>query len=904
MLSRLFIIALLYAPAFAACPLMAHPHPPLAESAPERAGGSADAVPRDGAPPISPVVTALITDPNTPEAERRRLMVFHGQWAKLADPTPAERAAIALQKFQLDDPVINEADVPVLTRATAALWRGEPRDALELTRDVAEDNHDTRVILLRAQAYDQLNQPDEAVRTLSTLRELMATTTIEDAAQLTAAAEGLALLAKLEGRPAQDYHLVMNLLAKARGELDRLYWPALIAEARLLRDKDNSAEAGPAILQALQLNPLSSEAWYMLGSLAVSGYDFKNAAAALARLRAISRDNLLADLLEAQILLTQKDPDGARAVIDPAMARHPNQRDLLALLTATEALALRDKAMTQVLAHIESLSPGTPEPYMTVGKYLSMARQYRAGEAMLRTAIERRPNWPEPRIELGLLLMQSGDEEKARDELRAAVALDPFHRRAANQLKLVEELLSYDRIDTDHFTIRFHPGVDRVLARDMPEVLEEIYRNITEVFGHKPRRRTLIEVLPDEQWFGVRITGMPWIWTIGACTGDVIAITPPRSGPKQSGTYDWARVMRHEFVHTVTLDQTDNRVPHWFTEACAVSQEPGGRDYPTYRLLASAYNAGALFELDQINWGFIRPAKPTDRPLAYAQSHWMVEYLTATYGHQAIKSLLALYGKGVSDSAALQQVTGKTAAEFMTEFKAWAGAQVRTWGFAPQEGDKELAALLASRSAPDREQLAVLLQKYPDHPEVLLYKAKQAMNSPDIDAARAAVLRYGVSRPVDPWTHRSLATLALKQNRTDELIGSLEALDAQEQKTGAWSYQLAGLHRAAGRLDAAASSARRALHLDAYNPGYREFAAALELQRGRPEAALHHLESLALLEPDKAPHYVRLAALFHRLGRREEARVNALRARELDPKAPVDVFLDSTTDPATEATAP
>ena len=31
--------------------------------------------------------------------------------------------------------------------------------------------------------------------------------------------------------------------------------------------------------------------------------------------------------------------------------------------------------------------------------------------------------------------------------------------------------------------------------------------------------------MPDEQWFGVRITGLPWIWTIGACTGEIIAMS-------------------------------------------------------------------------------------------------------------------------------------------------------------------------------------------------------------------------------------------------------------------------------------------------------------------------------------------------------------------------------------------
>ncbi|MCE9591953.1 MAG: tetratricopeptide repeat protein [Planctomycetes bacterium] len=861
-------------------------------SAPTTAPATTRPTAEEREPEISPLVLRLIKDPATPPAERRRLAIFHGQWETLDAPTPAEQAAIALQRFELDDPIFSDKSVPAFTLATAAYWRGEAGRVIELTSD-AEAAKDATVALLRARALDQLNRPSDAIAVLSPWRERLTKSAIDDAAQLAAAAEGIALLAQLEGRPAKDYHLAMDLLGKARDELDRMYWPALIGEARLLDEKDNAAEAAKAVVAALQLNPRSSEAWYMAGKLAVSGYDFTNANRHLQRLRNIARDNLLADMLEAEIMLTQKDLPGARAVLDPAVARYPEQRHLLALMAATEALAFNDKALNQTLARLEQLSPGSPEPYMTVGTYLSMARQYDAGEAMLRKAIERRPNWAEPRIELGLLLMQSGSEKKASRELHAAVALDTFHRRAANQSKLVDELLSYDQIETEHFTIRFHAGIDRVLAADMPEVLEGIYRDVTDAYGHKPARRTFIEIMPDEQWFAVRITGMPWLWTIGACTGDVIAITPPRDGPKQKGSYDWARVLRHEFTHTVTLDQTANRIPHWFTEACAVSQEPGGRDYNTCRLLAGALNANQLFALDKINWGFVRPTKPTDRPLAYAQAHWMVSYITATYGHSAIKELLGLYHDGMADTAALEKVTGRPAAQFMTEFKAWAAREVKSWGLDPRPGDAEIVKVVNTRPGPDPAALRELMERFPDHPEVLRARAEQAMHSSDPEAARAAVLRYAGARPTDPWPSRMLAALATRQHRTDELIGSLEALDSQEQKTGVWAYQLAGLYRSTGQIDAAAAAATRAVHLEAYNPTYRELTAALELQRGRPEEALRHVEALALLEPDKAASHVRLAALYARLNRPDDARAAAKRAKELDAAAPVDVYLNA-----------
>ena len=96
------------------------------------------------------------------------------------------------------------------------------------------------------------------------LRELLRRGELTDPAELTAAARGLALLARLEGTPAQDHHAAMSLLAKAR-ELDPLHWPAMVAEAELLAAKGNREEAAQALMQALSLNPRSAGAWFGLG---------------------------------------------------------------------------------------------------------------------------------------------------------------------------------------------------------------------------------------------------------------------------------------------------------------------------------------------------------------------------------------------------------------------------------------------------------------------------------------------------------------------------------------------------------------------------------------------------------------------------------------------------------------
>jgi tetratricopeptide (TPR) repeat protein len=469
---------------------------------------------------------------------------------------------------------------------------------------------------------------------------------------------------------------------------------------------------------------------------------------------------------------------------------------------------------------------------------------------------------------------------------------------------------------------------------------------VTSVFQHEPKGKTQIDLMPDEQHFAVRITGMPDIWTIAASTGPVIALTPPRAGRNQRGAFDWANVVRHEFVHTVTLDRTANRLPHWFTEGAAVSQELTGRSYDDCQLLTWAVRNDELFRLDEINWGFIRPESKRDRPLAYAQAHWFIEYLTTQHGHAAVLKLMRLYNDGVGNVAAMEKVTGRPADAFFNRFKAWARAQVRQWGLARTLGQKTALNLLAQqRGAQSADEVVRLWAITGRDPDALKQKAKQRMArldaaprggppgryaprrgggdrrstrgkdaSPDqseplIDAvakdnvtgqkrdayqaARKAVMQYAEARPVDPWTDRALARLALRLGRTPETVGSLKRLDRTATRTGQWAWQLARLHRRGGRMSAASGAIQRALDREPYNASYRALAATLALQQSDHEQALHHLKAMARLEPKEAIHHVRLAALLTRMGQRAEAEKHARQARKLNPDAPVGRFLSN-----------
>ena len=839
---------------------------------------------------LSPLVAKLINDPALSDAQRRRLCIFHGQWNVLDGHSPVERAEVALLRYDLWAKELNDPSVRHLA-AEGALLRGDIESWLPRL-----DQQDAEMALVRAKAYWQLGQFDLAIEALKPWRNKLALESIDDAAQLVAATQAMVMLAMLEGRPGNEYQLAMKLFGKAHQELDRLYWPAKLAEAELLYEKDNSQEALKALRETLALNPRCGRAWYFIGRMGLDGFNFPQANHAIKQLRNINPQHLLADLLEIHMYLQQRDVDKAESVVQLALNRYPDHFELLALTAAVHAMGFDEERLAKSLGRFDDRAPASPLAHFLVGRYLSQARQYQAGEFHLSAAIKRLAHWATPHIELGLLLMQSGDEKQAVDVLRQAARLDPFHRRVQNQLKLAEEILEYDQIQSKHFIIKYQRGVDEVLARDMPAALERIYDDVTSVFQYQPPRPATIQIMPDKQRLAVRITGMPEIWTVGACTGDVIVITPPREGPRQSGPFDWENVIRHEFVHTVTLNQTQYRVPHWFTEACAVSQERKDRDFATCQLLAKAVADGGLFGLDQINWAFVRPKTELDRPLAYGQSHWMLEYLTETYRHDGVVRMLEHFRQGATNEQAIELVTGRTPQQFMDEFLAWSRQQVKIWGLGPQDHEPQIDALLSSSRTGLASQIDELLSAHPNHPDLLRLQAEILSDTGSYEQARSALLRYAAVRPVDPWSSRVMAVLALRHDRPDDAIGPLEHMDRIEMHSGQWAYELARLHRAAGRQRQSSAASIRSIYREPYNARYRELAAAVAVQRGENKVALHHIYALTLLEPDRPIQWVRLAAMYHHLGNQEKAREAAQKAKALDPEAPVEKYLAGSND--------
>ncbi|MEO1583837.1 MAG: hypothetical protein AAFR96_04595 [Planctomycetota bacterium] len=802
--------------------------------------------------PMPASVAALIDAAYTTDDEAAAMRVFHGHWrpSDLSDPVLAARAALIRGAY--DDPSLFDEQTPVLVRAEGALGRGEAERALGVLAGEAS----LRAIRLRVEALELLGRHGDALAATDVAVNRLLRERIEDPGELTDGVRTLMARARLAGperADGTDFQTLMALLTRAGAELDRLYWPAKLAEAELLYSKDERGRAAEAATEVTRLNPACAEAWAILGRLAVDAFEFERAEDTVRRLDALAATDrawwsdaggavprvdlpsVEGSIVLARLRVRQDAPADGIDRLGSMLAAFPGHPELLASLASLFAADYDDAALAETLAKLDAVSPGTELGYLEAGWALSERRQYAGSAAMLEEALARQPNRPEAAILLGLLELQSGRDLNALTALRRVAELDPFNARALNSLELIEELVTYDTIETEHFVVRYRPGVDEVMAREMPAVLERIHARVTGAenggIDHEPLQKTVIELMPDHAWFAVRIAGMPRLHTIAAATGPVIAMEAPKVGPGHKvGAYDWQRTLQHEYVHTVTLSRTANRLPHWFTEAAAQYLEDAPRDERTCRLLATKLASGGLFDMDEINVRFTRPRNPEDRSLAYAQGHWMYEYIVERFGDDAPRRLMDAYARGERETEAMPSELGIDRETFVQDFEVWAASQVEAWGLSDAEREAGL------RAAVDAAETGS-------------------------DARAEALLAWAAAVPIAETPHRELVKHFLAQDDPAErsrAVEHLEFLDARAQYTPAFAAALATRYAEAGDTDRALVKADRASSIAPFDADQRELAARIALVARDPESAERHLDALTRIEPDRPEHAARL----------------------------------------------
>src|SRR5215470_1623149 len=405
----------------------------------------------------------------------------------------------------------------------AAIQHG--RKALE----IADDNCKARAEL--GELLERLGRRDEAIEVYAWFERLLQDHLPERAEDLTYAGRGFyrySVLTRHENLKERCKYVLQEVFQEAFDFVDSRYWPARLAAADLLLEKHNTTEAADDFKRILESNPKAADAYVGLAVAALEDWNFDEVERRATMALDINPNSVPALMALGRCRMLERKYGDAEQAARRILMVNPRAIDGLSLLAVAQLRSEKRSESAETVRQLEKIVPKSALLHFEMGFWLSAARQYRDAEAEFKKAIDFDPTWVDPRTEMGQMYMQSGDEASARRVLEASWNLDSFNHQTFNVLELLDELEKFARHDTTHFSLRFDPQEDAVIVPFFSARLERVYGDVTKEFSAVPTTQTAIEIFPAHSRFSVRIAGRPWIATMGACTGPVIAMDAPR----------------------------------------------------------------------------------------------------------------------------------------------------------------------------------------------------------------------------------------------------------------------------------------------------------------------------------------------------------------------------------------
>jgi len=651
-------------------------------------------------------------------------------------------------------------------------------------------------------------------------------------------------------RNSGQFRVLVNTLYPRALKQDENYWPAHLEMALLFLEKYNVADARAHVDAALAINPNAAEVHAVRAALALQDFDVPTARRAVDQALAIQPRLLVAHQLRADLLLAELRIQEAIEALDAARRLNPLDEGTLGRLAAAYAAAdglsdvdeKPDSRFARLVDEVTRRNPHCGEFFAVLADSLDRMRRYPDAARFCREADRRMPQLLYTRGQLGLLLMRLGDETEACQLLDESFRDDPFNVRVRNQLEVLDVLQNYGVLETEHFVIKYDAARDGLLARYASQYLEEqVYPAAVAMFGCEPPQKSLFEIfstangVSGRYWFSARMTGLPFVGTEAACAGKIVALTSPSELREK---FNWARVLRHEFVHVVTLQQTRFTIPHWYTEALAVRFEDVPRPAVWNEVLVRRAKAGTLLNLDSINLGFIRPKNQDEWALAYCQAELYAEFMVACYGEDSPVKLLRAYADNLATDAAIRHCFGVDKAEFEKSYRAYVDQVV-----------SGLQDIIDSKPR-SLQELKQLASESPQNADAWAELAREYLRAGDSIRARENATKAQQLQENHPLAALVLARLELAAGNVEDAIQLLkQSLDEQSPQPDALAL-LAGLKRKGGDFSEAQRLYRLGAERYPHADKWQKSLASVYLETGEKRKLRDSLRRLAESDHD------------------------------------------------------
>lgn len=723
--------------------------------------------------------------------------------------------------------------------------------------------------LRRAEVHDLIGQEDRARPIYESFVKYYVDNDPESAFELTLIARALVHLERFQDA---------NDMYRSAIEADSDYLEAQLGASELFTEKYQYGDAAQFLDDALRLNPNSARAYLDVAlNKRIGGSD--DMTAALGRALAINPNFVEALALKAAIALEMGQFDAASTEIEKALKINPRSLEAHSLKAAM--FYLQDKEFEPEVAATLAINPRYGAVYNTLSRYATITRRTEQASTFARRATEIAPRLWDAHLSLGMALLRLGQMEPGRAAVEKAFKGDPFNLWAKNTLDLLDTMADFRETRRGAFVVKASAQESDVLAPYAASLLEEAAAKLTSKYKFTPKGPIIVEIFQNHEDFAVRTLGIPGLGALGVCFGVVIAQDSPSA--REAGEFNWGSTLWHEYVHVITLQMTDYRIPRWFSEGLSVYEErrarPGwGDDWNP--LFVRSFIDGRWFKIADLDAGFQRPRSPQDVPIAYFEASQICEFIVERFGFDAILHMLALYRDKAKTPDVLRQALKLSEAEFDREFFAYVETKARPLHQALRTQNNVAASMSKDE---------VLKQLATEDTFALRIRAAELLAA-DGDTAgatahylRAIELFPYVTARGNPYD--ALAKLLEQKGDAAQAAAVLEKLVKTDENNIEALKTVARLRATLGEKQKAFEALRASFYISPFDYKLHTQAGELSVDLKDPGQALTEFQvALALQPPNIAEANYNVATAYHALGRQLDAKRSVLRALEAAPR--------------------
>ena len=662
----------------------------------------------------------------------------------------------------------------------------------------------------------------------------------------------------------------------------------------LFLEKYNASDAERSYQEVLDINSRHVPA--LVGMAKVAGDE-----RALTRALAINPNSVLALETYGQLLLMNSRDEEAKEYFERALNLNPQSLKTLSILAAQAIFNQRPEEYEQYKARVDAFSPNNPQFLGDIAD--TFGNNYLFAEAVefARAAIKSDPEYWQGYTLLGSNLIRLGEEVEGKENLEIGFENDPFNVMTSNMLKVFDTLETYETLESEHFKVHMSENDADILWPYMEPLLEESWDTLTAKYGFEPEGPILIEVFENSADFAVRSVGLPDIGPlVGICFGKVVTLISP-----DTLAANWQEIVWHEFMHVITLQMTNNRMPRWLSEGISVWEEREGRSYwgRSQGLdLVRAAKDEKLLHVKDLNSGFSGARDNADLGFAYFQSYLVVDYISEEYGFDKLLELIDQYAVVKDESDRFDEVFQLTLDQFDNGFRSWINQRVEEINVyvhsedVPDEGEghghgirENSSAILAElyNNASLKQHMSARIEENPRDFQAHLQLGIVLFKEEDYEQAKFHLITANDMLP--SYTGYPSPALVLSQiydreENQQEQLHWLEILLQNLQHDYESAIVLAEQALKNEQFERAEYYIDRAIQVDPYRSSVHELKARYADRVGDSGLAVTEYEVLLKLEiNDPVEARTDLAEAYLNNGQVDEARQSVLYALEVAP---------------------